>query len=69
MKRRAFIALLGGGVVAWHTDKVWRIGFLTPEPPTPAMLHAFRDGMCEHGYIEGKNLSIDARWPQGCRGI
>jgi putative ABC transport system substrate-binding protein len=45
--------------------KVWRIGFLAPEPPTPAMLSAFRDGMREHGYIEGKNLSIDTRWPQG----
>ena len=34
-------------------------------PPTPAMLSAFRDGMRGRGYVEGQNLSIDVRWPQG----
>jgi putative tryptophan/tyrosine transport system substrate-binding protein len=29
------------------------------------MLRAFRDGLRERGYIEGQNLSIDVRWPQG----
>jgi putative ABC transport system substrate-binding protein len=29
------------------------------------MLSAFRDGMRERGYVEGSNLSIDVRWPQG----
>jgi hypothetical protein len=29
------------------------------------MLSAFRDGMRERGYVEGQNLSIDVRWPQG----
>jgi putative ABC transport system substrate-binding protein len=29
------------------------------------MLSAFRDGLRERGYVEGQNLSIDARWPQG----
>jgi putative tryptophan/tyrosine transport system substrate-binding protein len=29
------------------------------------MLNAFRDGMREHGYVEGQNLSIDVRWPKG----
>src|SRR5262245_63409927 len=29
------------------------------------MLNAFRDGMRERGYIEGQNLSLDVRWPQG----
>jgi hypothetical protein len=31
----------------------------------PAMLSAFGDGMRERGYVEGQNLSIDVRWPQG----
>ena len=31
----------------------------------PAMLSTFRDGMRERGYVEGQNLSIDVRWPQG----
>ncbi len=29
------------------------------------MLSAFRDAMRERGYVEGSNLSIDVRWPQG----
>jgi putative tryptophan/tyrosine transport system substrate-binding protein len=69
MKRREFITLLGGAV--WplaaraQQPKVWRIGVLAAVPPTPAMLSAFRDGMRERGYVEGQNLSIDVRWPQG----
>jgi putative tryptophan/tyrosine transport system substrate-binding protein len=69
LKRRQFIALLGGAV--WplaaraQQPKVWRIGVLAAVPPTPAMLSAFRDGMRERDYVEGQNLSIDVRWPQG----
>jgi putative ABC transport system substrate-binding protein len=29
------------------------------------MLNAFRDGMRERGYVEGQNLSVAVRWPQG----
>jgi putative tryptophan/tyrosine transport system substrate-binding protein len=29
------------------------------------MLSAFRDGMRGRGYVEGQNLSINVRWPQG----
>jgi putative ABC transport system substrate-binding protein len=71
MRRRAFITLLGGAAAAWplaagaQQPKVWRIGFLAPAPPTPVMLSALRDGLRERGYIEGQNLFIDIRWPQG----
>ena len=70
MKRREFITLLGGAA-AWplaagaQQPKVWRIGVLAPVPLPPAMLSAFRDGMRGRGYVEGQNLSIDVRWPQG----
>jgi putative tryptophan/tyrosine transport system substrate-binding protein len=70
LKRRDFITLLGGAA-AWplaaraQQPKVWRIGVLAAVPPMPAMLSAFRDGMRERGYVEGQNLSIDVRWPQG----
>ena len=69
--RREFIALLGGAAAAWplsaraQQPKVWRIGVLAPVPPTPVMLSAFRDGLRGRGYVEGQNLSIDVRWPQG----
>jgi putative tryptophan/tyrosine transport system substrate-binding protein len=71
VKRRAFITLLGGAAAAWplaapaQQPKVWRIGVLAPVPPTPVMLNAFRDSLRGRGYVEGQNLSIDVRWPQG----
>ena len=70
MRRREFITL-AGGAVAWplaavaDQPKVWRIGVLAPVPPTLVMLSAFRDGLRGRGYVEGQNLSIDVRWPQG----
>jgi putative ABC transport system substrate-binding protein len=72
MRRRNFIALLGGAA-AWPlaaraqqaTAGQVRVGLITPTPLTPAMLSAFRDGMHERGYVEGQNLSIAVRWPQG----
>jgi putative tryptophan/tyrosine transport system substrate-binding protein len=71
MRRREFITFLGSAATAWplaaraQQPKVWRIGVLAAVPPMPAMLSAFRDGMRERGYVEGQNLSIDVRWPQG----
>jgi putative tryptophan/tyrosine transport system substrate-binding protein len=71
MRRRDFISLVGSSAVAWplaaraQQPKVWRIGVLAAVPPMPAMLSAFGDGMRERGYVEGQNLSIDVRWPQG----
>jgi putative tryptophan/tyrosine transport system substrate-binding protein len=72
MKRREFITLLGGAVVAWPlaaraqqpatTVAQARVGVLAVSSPTPAMLNAFREGMRERGYIEGQNLSVDVRW-------
>jgi putative ABC transport system substrate-binding protein len=71
MRRRDFIKVIAGSPVVWplaaraQQPKVWRIGVLAPVPPPPAMLSAFRDGMRERGYVEGQNLSIDVRCPQG----
>ncbi len=71
LRRREFITLLGSATAAWplaavaQQPKVWRIGVLALVPPTPAILSAFRNGMRERGYVEGQNLSIDVRWPQG----
>jgi len=74
LKRRDFIAVIGGAA-AWPLAapaqeqtvpvRQARIGVLGAAPPTSAMLTAFREGMRQRGYIEGQNLSIDVRWPQG----
>jgi putative tryptophan/tyrosine transport system substrate-binding protein len=74
MRRREFITMLGGAAlwpIAAHAQQPTpmvrqaRVGVLTASPPMPTMLDAFREGMRERGYIEGQNLSIDVRWPQG----
>jgi putative ABC transport system substrate-binding protein len=74
MKRREFIARLGGAAVAWplaaraqHDGGVPRIGYLAL---TSASFHkpyvdAFRRGLQELGYIEGKNLEIEVRYADG----
>ena len=73
--RRELLAALGGAAAAWPLKAraqqpatavgQARVGVLAASPPTPAMLNAFREGMRERGYIEGQNLSIDVRWPEG----
>jgi putative tryptophan/tyrosine transport system substrate-binding protein len=73
MRRREFLSVVGGAVVAWPlaagaqqtTARPVRVGLITPTRLTPAMLSAFREGMRDRGYAEGQNLFIDVRWPQG----
>ena len=71
MKRREFITLLSGAA-AWpltahaqQTGRVWRVAVIGAVSPLPAMLSAFREALQQRGWTEGKNLSIDVRWPKG----
>jgi putative ABC transport system substrate-binding protein len=73
MKRREFITLLGGTVVAWphisfaqRNDKVRRIGVLANEPWPP--LYGLREGLRELGYIEKQNLDLVYRFAEGQSG-
>src|SRR5215471_7036550 len=72
MKRREFIAALGGAV-AWPlvaraqpSDRVRRVGLLMAhkedDPEYQNYLGAFRQGLLKLGWIEGHNVRIDARW-------
>jgi ABC-type uncharacterized transport system substrate-binding protein len=47
--------------------KVPRIGYLAASPSTasPARTEAFRQGLRELGYVEGKNIVIEYRWAEG----
>src|SRR6516225_2071571 len=71
MNRRAFIAALVGAAT-WprvthaqqQTDKVWRVGYLTPSSATNfsvAVLDDFRLKLKELGYVEGRNLGLYVR--------
>jgi putative ABC transport system substrate-binding protein len=73
MRRRAFIALLGGGAVAaWPLGaRAQRpmpvIGYLSPGSPETDeyRLVALRRGLNETGYTEGQSVAIEYRWAQG----
>ena len=73
MRRREFITLLGCAAVAWplgagaqQVEKVHRIGFLWDSPIVfPEATDAFRQGLRDLGYIEGRNLVIEYRWAEG----
>jgi putative ABC transport system substrate-binding protein len=74
MKRREFIALLGGAAATWplagraqQDQRVRRIGVLMgdfPEngPEAQAVVAAFREGLQKLGWTEGRNIRIDTRW-------
>jgi putative ABC transport system substrate-binding protein len=71
LRRREFIAGLGGTAAAWplvvraqQPAKVPVIGYLSlGSPETDAnSLSIFRKGLSETGYVEGQNVAIEYRW-------
>ena len=73
MNRREFITLLGCAA-AWplaahaqQPTKIPRIGFvgLTSVDSLPQRTEAFRSGLRDLGYQEGRNIIIEFRWAEG----
>src|SRR5262249_49902046 len=47
---------------AQQPGKISRVAFLSPGSPESPQLEAFRDGMCQLGYVEGQNIIIEYRY-------
>ena len=74
MNRKTVICLLTAALVstvpfveAQQPTKIPRIGFLSATSPSAiaARVEAFRRGLREHGYVEGKNIVIEWRYAEG----
>jgi putative ABC transport system substrate-binding protein len=76
MKRREFIALIGGAAAAWplaahaqQGERVRRISVLmnlaVGDSEAQARLAAFQDALRQLGWIEGRNVRFDVRWGAG----
>jgi putative ABC transport system substrate-binding protein len=73
MRRRTFIAALGGAAMAWpragraQQAKIPRVGYLwigSPEPETNVS-KGMKKGLAEHGYVLDRDLFFDARYAEG----
>src|SRR5690242_12634885 len=78
MRRREFIAFLGGVATGWplaahaqELGRVYRIGFLGPaqtNAPSIGFYQAFLTQMGAHGFSEGQNLRVEFRALEDSRG-
>ncbi len=73
IRRREFIAFLGGAAVAWplaaraqQANRVHRVGILMPFPKGDTeyetRVRAFRQELAKLGWTDGKNVQFDERW-------
>jgi putative tryptophan/tyrosine transport system substrate-binding protein len=73
MRRREFVTLIGGAAATWpviaraQQPVMPVVGFLRTGPPetSAGMLAAFRKGLSETGFVEGRNLTIEFCWARG----
>ena len=73
MRRREFIALVGGASLACRSRaraqqpprRTLRLGLLEPGAPPDPLLEAMRGRLRELGYGEGRDLVLEVRWAEG----
>src|SRR3974390_3234715 len=73
MRRRDFIKVIGSSAAAWpfaaraQQAAMPVVGFLgtTTANDFTDRVAAFREGLKEAGYVEGQNVVIEYRWPEG----
>src|SRR5688572_28699764 len=60
------VCLMPITAVSQQPGRVYRIGWLSPTSPSArAPFDAFRESLRRFGYVEGRNLIIEARWADG----
>jgi len=74
MRRREFIALMGGAIAAWppavraeqQSNRIRLVamlmGFAESDPVAQSMATTFRSALAKLGWIEGRNVRIELRW-------
>ncbi|HMA55852.1 MAG TPA: ABC transporter substrate binding protein [Pseudolabrys sp.] len=70
MQRREFIGLIGSVAATWppaaraQRPAMPVVGFLSFTAPDESREAAFRRGLQESGYVEGRNVAIEYRWAE-----
>jgi putative ABC transport system substrate-binding protein len=73
IRRREFLTLLGGGAAGWplaaraQQQGTPVVGYLSQSTSAvpPSLFAAFRQGLAETGFVEGRNVAIDYRSAEG----